>query len=120
MADNIYAGQEVNPGERAIGPHIVKQMQGFDPNTDLVFKYRLDLTDDLFNTFCTLISTNESMPNFCRIITPPDRDLMDPNCYYNYYIEVGLDDEHSMGMSFKNHTDVEVMIAFRQIKCTPC
>ena len=92
-------------------------MQGFDMNNDIIYKFRLDVTEDLFNSFCNLISTNNPLPNFCKIISPPDRDLLDPNCFYNYYIEVGLDDEDSLGMYFADNTDVEVMIAFRKIKC---
>mgnify|MGYP001800676687 CR=1 FL=1 len=96
---------------------MVSSMKGFDMENDIIFKYRLDITEDLFNSFCNLISTNNPLPNFCKIIAPPNEDLLDPNCYYNYYIEVGLDDEESLGMFFVDNTDVEVMIAFRKIRC---
>jgi hypothetical protein len=117
LANNIYQGQEISPGGRAIGPQRVNSLEGFDMENDIIFKYRLDITEDLFNSFCNVISTNNPLPNFCKIITPPSQDLLDPNCFYNYYIEVGLDDQDSLGMYFADNTDVEVFIAFRKIRC---
>jgi len=117
LANNIYQGQEISPGGRAVGPQRVNSLEGFDMENDIVFKYRLDITQDLFNSFCNVISTNNPLPNFCKIITPPSQDLLDPNCFYNYYIEVGLDDQDSLGMYFADNTDVEVFIAFRKIRC---
>ena len=117
LANNIFQGQEIAPGGRAIGPQRVNKLDGFDMENDIIFKYRLDITEDLFNSFCNLISTNNPLPNFCNIITPAGQDLLDPDCFYNYYIEVGLDDEESLGMYFSDNTDVEVFIAFRKIRC---
>ena len=101
----------------AVGPILVEGMQGFDPVHDKVFKYRLNLTKDLFKTFCTLFMNENPLHQFCQILSPPDMSLLEKNCYYNYYIDVGLDDEHAMGMYFADHTDVEVFIAFRKLKC---
>jgi hypothetical protein len=99
------------------GPVLVKGIQGFDPVHDLVFKYRINLTKDLFKSYCSLFLNNNPLSEFCQIISPPDMNLLDKNCYYNYYIDTGLDDEDAMGMYFSDHTDIEIFIAFRKVKC---
>lgn len=96
---------------------MVKNLQGFDPEHDRVFKYRLNLTEDLFKSYCSLFKHETPYHKFCQILSPPGMDLIDKHCYYNYYIDVGLDDEDKMGMYFADHLDLEVYIAFRKMKC---
>ena len=96
------------------GPERI-EMKAFDSERDFVYRYRLNLTRDLFNTFCTSIMGNDPVTEFCSMIAPPDRELLNPNCYYNYYIEVGLDDEAAMGRYFKDNTDLELYIGFREM-----
>ena len=64
-----------------------------------------------------MFNNENPLSKFCQIIVPPESCLLKKNCYYNYYIEVGLDDEDAMGMYFSDNTDVEVYTAFRKLKC---
>jgi len=117
LKNEVYGGQEISPHEAPFGPAKFDYMEGFDPVQDCVYQYRWNVSNDLFK--CGSVSSLGSsfMNDLCDIITPKGKGLISPRCYYNYYIDIALDDEDKFGMHFTEHTDAQVYIGFKKIKC---
>ena len=117
LRDEVYGGVEIPPYGVPYGPMKFEYMEGFDSAEDSVYEYRWNVSKDLFCSNCVSSLRNKSLNQLCEIITPDGKGLISPNCYYNYYINIALDDEDKFGMNFTEHTDAQVYIGFKKIKC---
>jgi hypothetical protein len=117
LRDDVYNGKEISPMGVPFGPMRFDSMQGFDSSEDSVYQYRWNVSNDLFQCRRACPLGKKSFNDLCNIITPRGDGLINPRCYYNYYIEIALDDEDNLGMMFTEHTDAQVYIGFKKIKC---
>ena len=117
LRDDVYRGREISPHGTPFGPHKFDYMPGFSPTRDCVYQYRWNVSNDLFRSFSSSSLRNRSLSDFCEIIKPTGKGLVSPNCFYNYYIEIALDDQDNLGIDFTEHTDVQVYVGFKKIRC---
>jgi hypothetical protein len=117
LKDQISEEKEIKEGENPMGPKKIIWIPGFDPLNDNIYKYRINLNRKLLSGFSTMFNESKVLRNICSIIVPQEKKMIDHNCYYNYYIEAKLDDQDSLGMYYEEGLDIEILIAFRKLKC---